>query len=317
MSKQGTRSKTKQGQANNKSSNSVTTKTSNGSVAKTPAASSATTIKAGGASNDAPVAKASTTAAGTAKAPATQPKQNTTGAKAPSNGAAKQAQPEFAGRQSGKSVKQQRKQQKIQNRLTQQRHDARLRRTTISLVAAAVVIAAGLIAYIIIGNMTSTQAHTVYNADYQPIDGVYCDQLEQTAYHHHVLLTIYIDGQQASVPAGVGIAGDPSSPTCYYYLHTHDTSGIVHIEAPNGVNYTLKDFLDIWQNFAGTSSSITYPSQLASSSGWTVYINGKKVNEDFSHVDISSNQAWHELITIMYNSPNAKPVTTYSWQPGL
>ena len=246
-----------------------------------------------------------------------QAKQSTTGAKGSSNGAAKQAQSEFAGRQTGKSIKQQRKQQKIENRLAQQRHDARLRRTTISLVAAAVVIAAGLIAYIIIGNATATQGHTVFNADYQPIDGVYCDQLEQTAYHHHVLLTIYIDGQQVSVPAGVGLAGSASSPTCYYWLHTHDTSGIVHIEAPSGGDYTLKNFLDIWQNFAGTSRSITYPPQLASSTDWTVYINGKKVNEDFSHVDISSNQAWHELITIMYNSPNAKPVTTYNWQQGL
>jgi hypothetical protein len=233
-----------------------------------------------------------------------------TTAKASASSAAKPVLP------ASKSIKQQRKQQKIETRLAQQRHDARQRRTTIILAAAVVVVVVGLIAWLLIHNATATAVESVYNPDYPPIDSVYCDQLEQTAYHHHVLLTIYIDGQQVTVPAGVGIAGDPSSPTCYYWLHTHDTTGIVHIEAPSGGSYSLKNFLDIWQSFANSNSSINYPSELASSSGWTVYINGKKVNEDFSHIDISSNAAWHELITIMYNSPNAKPITTYSWQAG-
>jgi hypothetical protein len=83
----------------------------------------------------------------------------------------------------------------------------------------------------------------------------------------------------------------------------------------------LKDFLDIWQSFANANNSIVYPALLASSNGWTIYVYqngvGKKVTGGFDKVDISSNQAWHELITIMYNSPNAKPVTTYSWQQGL
>jgi hypothetical protein len=237
-------------------------------------------------------------------------KPSATTAKAAPSGGAKPAP------STGKSIKQQRKQQKIESRLAQQQHDARQRRITIILAAAAIVVVAGLLAGLLIHNATATAGETVYNPDYPPIDGVYCDQLEQTAYHHHVLLTIYIDDQQVTVPAGVGIAGNPSSPICYYWLHTHDTTGIVHIEAPSGGSYTLKDFLDIWQNFANSNSSITYPSQLASSTGWTVYINGKKVNEDFSQVDISSNAAWHELITIMYNSPNSKPVTTYSWPTG-
>ena len=229
-------------------------------------------------------------------------------------------QPDAAGRPYSKSAQQQRKQQKMQNRLAQQRLDKRTQRTTIFLVAAALIAAAALLTYFLVSNSLGSQAHTVFDPDYPPIDNaVYCDQLEQTAYHHHVLLTIYIDGQPVTVPAGVGLAGSPSSPTCYYWLHTHDTTGIVHIEAPSGGSFTLKEFLDVWQSFANTgssSSTITYPSQLASSAGWTVYINGKKVNEDFSHVDISSNQAWHELITIMYNSPGVQPTTTYSWPAG-
>jgi hypothetical protein len=298
MSKQSTRSKSKQGRSNSRPSNGTVAKANGASTAGSKIASAATS-----------------TTSHAAKTVATQPKANAPAVKAAAGSPPKQAQPE--GKSTSKSAKQQRKQQRVQNRLAQQQQDARHKRNTIMLVAAAFVGAAGLLTYFFVSSSTGTSGHTVFNADYQPIDGVYCDQLEQTAYHHHVLLTIYINDQQVTVPAGVGLAGSPSSPTCYYWLHTHDTTGILHIEAPSGGSYSLKNFLDIWQNFAGTSSSITFPSQLVSSSGWTVYINGKKVNEDLSHVDISSNQAWHELITIMYNSPNSKPVTTYSWQQGL
>jgi hypothetical protein len=309
MSKQSPRSKSKQGRANNRPSNGAAART-NGKPANN--------ATAGNAAAKTTTAPASTTTT-TAKGIATQPKPATAAAKVSPSGPAKQ--PDLSSKPAGKSLKQQRKQQKVQNRLAQQQHDSKQRRNTIMLMAAAVVVVGGLIAYIIISNLTATHAQTVFNADYPPIDGVYCDQLEQTSYHHHVLLTIYIDGQAVSVPAYVGLAGDATAPTCYYWLHTHDTSGVLHIEAPSGGAYTLKDFLDIWQSFANTSSSITYPSQLAASTGWTIYVYnnsaGKQVNGGFSKVDISSNQAWHELITIMYNSPNAKPLTTYSWQSGL
>jgi hypothetical protein len=299
MSKQSTRSKSKQGQASNKPSVKVNSATTNGSTVKPTGAAAKTT---GGSSNG---TSATQKAVGTPQTP-----------HRPNTSAAKPAQTDVSSRPSGRSKQQQRKQQKIEHRIAQQQHDVRQRRTTIILVAAALVAVAGLLGYFFYTN-ASTSGETVFNPDYPPISGVYCDQLEQTAYHHHILLTIYIDGQQVSVPAGVGLAGSASAPTCYYWLHTHDTSGIIHIEAPQGGNYSLQNFLLIWQSFANTSSTITYPSQLASSAGWTVYINGKQVNEDFSHIDISSNAAWHELITIMYNSPNAKPVTTYSWQTGL
>jgi hypothetical protein len=33
---------------------------------------------------------------------------------------------------------------------------------------------------------------------------------------------------------------------CIYSLHTHDTSGIVHIESPDNRSYTLGNLFDIW-----------------------------------------------------------------------
>jgi hypothetical protein len=61
------------------------------------------------------------------------------------------------------------------------------------------------------------------------------------AYHIHALVGVRVDGQLYSPPANIGIGSD-----CMYWVHTHNTDAIVHIEAPAEVHPTLGDFLDIW-----------------------------------------------------------------------
>ncbi len=227
-------------------------------------------------------------------------------------------------RQAAKQTRRQQQQTLIQNA---RRRAARNKRILIiSLVTAAVVLVA-VVSFLAYSNAHKATAQNqnalpteqVFDPAYPPVDGIYCDKLEQTAYHHHVHLTIYMNGQQVPFPAGMGIAVNQSTPTCYYWLHTHASDGIVHIEAPAQHTFTLQNFLDIWQSFASSNTQFTFPTQLSAPDGWTMYVNGKKVNGDFSKIDISSNQAWHELITLIYNSPNAKPDMpgSYSWQPGL
>ena len=63
------------------------------------------------------------------------------------------------------------------------------------------------------------------------------------AYHIHSLVIVKSDGQLFSPPANVGI-GD----TCMFWVHTHKTDGIVHVEAPATVTPTLGDFLDLWES---------------------------------------------------------------------
>jgi hypothetical protein len=216
--------------------------------------------------------------------------------------------------QTRQAMKQERREEERQRQLQAKQRAARNKRILIgSLVAVAVLIIAAA-SFAIYSNSHSTSAQNqvtpteaVFNAAYPPIDGVSCDQLEQTAYHHHVHLTIYINGQPVPFPAGMGIAGGQTNPTCYYWLHTHATDGVIHIEAPAQRSFSLQNFLDIWQNFASANTQYTFPTQLSLPAGWTMYVNGKRVASDFSKIDISSNQAWHELITLMYNSPNAKP----------
>ena len=161
-----------------------------------------------------------------------------------------------------------------------------------------------------VGSSHSAQApsqQVIYNSNYPPIDHLYCDQLEHTVLHVHVHVSIYIDGQLAPIPANVGIPQDASgNPICYYWLHTHDTSGVIHIESPVKEMFTFGQFRDEWyQKFL----SLGIPSQLLRNSGWSIWLNGRTYAGTLESIPLAA----HNLITIAYNSPNVKPDTYYIW----
>jgi hypothetical protein len=81
----------------------------------------------------------------------------------------------------------------------------------------------------------------------QPVDGITCDQGEQLAFHLHAHLFIIRDGLSQPVAANVGIPGGALLlPKCIYWLHTHDRTGVIHLEAPSPQTFTLGQFFDIW-----------------------------------------------------------------------
>ena len=87
-------------------------------------------------------------------------------------------------------------------------------------------------------------------------DAIQCLGSEQTLFHVHTRLAIFIDGKPRQIPAGIGIVNPQTqnSPqgtfvgagACLYWLHTHADDGIIHIEAPVRRVFTLGDFFDIW-----------------------------------------------------------------------
>jgi hypothetical protein len=66
---------------------------------------------------------------------------------------------------------------------------------------------------------------------------------EGTALHIHAHLDVYAGGRRVPVPALVGIAADGTfiSP-----LHTHDRSGVIHVESPKVRTFTLGQFFGVW-----------------------------------------------------------------------
>jgi hypothetical protein len=65
-------------------------------------------------------------------------------------------------------------------------------------------------------------------------------------YHVHTHLSIFLDGVMLSVPGQIGIVKQSATNNCFYTLHTHDSSGKIHIRAATTAMYTLGDFFDIW-----------------------------------------------------------------------
>lgn len=59
--------------------------------------------------------------------------------------------------------------------------------------------------------------------------------------HIHPRLEIMINGQNVTVPAGIGITEQGMR-----VIHTHDESGRIHIESPRAHQFYLKDFFSIW-----------------------------------------------------------------------
>jgi len=201
-----------------------------------------------------------------------------------------------------KQDRRQERREELARREAERKRAARNRLITVfSIIGAVVLLAAVITGYALYIN---GQGHTetITNSNYLPVDGIYCDQQEQLAFHIHAHLSMFIDGQPVQLPQGVGIASDNS---CLYWLHTHDTSGVIHIEAPVNRTFTLGNFFDEWAN---QFSSLNYPSQL-DLSGWTAYVNGKLYTGDFHKIPLGA----HTLITLAYNSPNVKPETTYNW----
>lgn len=72
-----------------------------------------------------------------------------------------------------------------------------------------------------------------------------CNPGEIMTEHIHSQLDIYVRGKHLAIPANIGLVGTPSVMLCIYWLHTHDNSGLIHVEAPMG-NFDLADFFAVW-----------------------------------------------------------------------
>jgi hypothetical protein len=87
------------------------------------------------------------------------------------------------------------------------------------------------------------------------VDGMQCGS-EQTLFHIHAHLTVFVDGAPRQIPYGIGITSPqvqntPQGPyvaggSCLYWLHTHAPDGIIHIESPVQRTFTLANFFDLW-----------------------------------------------------------------------
>jgi hypothetical protein len=116
------------------------------------------------------------------------------------------------------------------------------------------------------------------------VDGVQCAPVEQLAYHIHAHLQVYVNGEPRALPGAIGLIGPVAQQTaygpfygaqqCYYWLHTHTSDGIIHIESPTKRIYTLGNFFDEWRQPLSRT-------RVASAKGKvTAFLNGKPWKRD-------------------------------------
>lgn len=130
------------------------------------------------------------------------------------------------------------------------------------------------------------------------VDGISSGAMEQTYYHIHAHLAVYVNGQAKVIPAGIGIVppweSDPADSSfidggsAIYWLHTHDDTGVLHVESPTERVYTLGNFFDIWQQPLG-------PDQVGPARGRvTAYVDGRPFTGDPRTIPLQP----HEVIQL-------------------
>lgn len=91
--------------------------------------------------------------------------------------------------------------------------------------------------------------------------------------HIHPALKIVILGRSEAIPANVGIP----SPQCMHPLHTHDATGVVHIESKEIRDFYLKEFFAVWGKTFNRDQILDYKTDAAHRLRITV--NGKETGE--------------------------------------
>lgn len=58
-------------------------------------------------------------------------------------------------------------------------------------------------------------------------------------FHYHANFEIRQDEKRIDIPANIGVIGD-----CIHPVHTHDMSGLIHVDYPKDIPFTLGDLFD-------------------------------------------------------------------------
>jgi len=139
------------------------------------------------------------------------------------------------------------------------------------------------------------------------VDGVQCLGAEQTVFHIHAHLTVFVAGAARQIPYGIGITNAQAqltaqgefvnNGTCFYWLHTHASDGIIHIESPVQRIFTLGDFFDIWGQPLG-------PRRAGPATGpVTAIYNGKLFHGDPRNISLNA----HAQIQLDVGTPLVAP----------
>lgn len=154
----------------------------------------------------------------------------------------------------------------------------------------------------VVGTATFPKGDTDQGGQGDPVSGVECGSGAPN-YHIHLHLALYVDGKQLAIPPGVGVK-DPQlsnglvlAGTCFYWLHTHDATGIIHVEPPTAIDANLGQLFDVWGQPLSTTGVAGY------SGAVTVLVDGKKYTGDPRAIALEA----YKQITLEVGTPLVTP----------
>jgi hypothetical protein len=130
---------------------------------------------------------------------------------------------------------------------------------------------------------------------------------EGTVLHIHQHLDLFVNGRRVTVPAGIGIdAAAFISPT-----HTHDASGVIHVESPVVREFTLGQFFGVW----GVRFTRRCIGGYCASHGkkLRVYVDGRPTKSDPRLIPLTA----HEEIAVVFGARPRQIPRSYAFPPGL
>lgn len=133
--------------------------------------------------------------------------------------------------------------------------------------------------------------------------------IEGTAVHIHQHLDLYVDSHKVPVPAGIGI--DPA--VGYAPLHTHDASGVIHVESPTVRPYTLGELFAVWGVRFTPSCLGGYCA--GGDRHLRVYVDGRAYKGDPTTLVLAAHQELVVAFGTAAQQPSPIP-STYQFPPG-
>lgn len=127
---------------------------------------------------------------------------------------------------------------------------------------------------------------------------------EGAVQHFHAHLDVVADGQPVLVPANIGIderAGGISP------LHTHDGTGVIHVESPTQATFSLAQLFSEWQ--VSLSASQLGGLDATQGSELRVYVNGKQVPGNPGALTLHD----HDQVALVYGPAPTPTPDSYDW----
>jgi hypothetical protein len=128
-----------------------------------------------------------------------------------------------------------------------------------------------------------------------------------TVFHIHAQLTVYTDGKKQKVPQNIGIDEGSQFLTS---LHTHDDTGVIHMESVQPFPFKLTQFFQVWNVPFTTSQLGAY--RVGKGLVLQTWVNGKQVKDGPNYV-----MKPHDRIVVGFGKPGSFPTkSNFKFPPG-